>query len=112
MSPPAIYNVTVTCGNLTVLPSTLPNVLQGTSYSSTLSVPNGLPPYIFKVTSGALPANMNLVNATIAGYPHLLSRAPMTSQSPRRTAMVASAFKRDQIVVTPTTPGITFNPLF
>lgn len=56
-----------------ISPSTLPNALQGTSYSQTLTAVCGASPLSWQVTSGALPPGLSLDEGTgiISGTPTL-----------------------------------------
>src|SRR6266851_10050934 len=44
------------CPPITISPSTLPNATQNSPYNASLGAAGGTPPYIFTVSSGALPA--------------------------------------------------------
>ena len=59
------------CPVITVNPATLPNGNVGTAYSQTVSGSGGTAPYLFAVTSGALPTGLLLNGATgaITGTP-------------------------------------------
>ncbi|HEX7676519.1 MAG TPA: ice-binding family protein, partial [Thermoanaerobaculia bacterium] len=52
-------DVSLCCDPLTVDPPTLPGGTSGTAYNQTITASGGLPPYIFTIISGALPAGLN-----------------------------------------------------
>lgn len=65
-------NLTLTVGaaSLTVTPTTLPDVLAGTTFSQQMQATGGQGGYTFAVTSGALPAGVALSSAgVLAGRP-------------------------------------------
>ena len=49
--------------------SPLPNAIQGSVYSQTLSASGGLAPYYWRIASGALPSGLGFVNSPITGLP-------------------------------------------
>jgi hypothetical protein len=51
-------DVSLCCDPLTVDPPTLPWGTPGTAYSQTITASGGLPPYIFTIISGSLPAGL------------------------------------------------------
>ena len=59
----------VSCGNITVSPSTLLNGLTSISYTQTLSAIGGTGSYTFSAPSGSLPAGLNLSGNMILGTP-------------------------------------------
>jgi hypothetical protein len=70
------------CSPMIICPvvSTLPTATQGTAYSLPLSVLGGTGPYTFSITTGALPAGLNLNTTTglISGTPTTLQSATFT----------------------------------
>ena len=80
-----IYTYTLTCGGqesgfatltvgkptLAITTSSLANGTVGTAYSQTLTASNGIAPYTWSITSGALPAGLSLATGTgiISGSP-------------------------------------------
>ncbi len=60
-----------TCPIVTVNPATLPNGVQGTPYSQTVTATGGVSPYVFSLSSGALPTGLMLNPNTglISGSP-------------------------------------------
>jgi len=63
--------LTISPGALGISTSSLPNAQVGAAYSTTLSAAGGVTPYTWTLTSGTLPAGLNLNNSsgTIAGMP-------------------------------------------
>ena len=59
----------VTCGSITISPTTLLNGLTGVSYAQTLSATGGTGSYAFSLTSGTLPAGLSLSGNLIVGIP-------------------------------------------
>lgn len=59
------------CPFISLFPSVLPNGSPGVSYSQTLIATNGVSPYTFAVTGGALPTGLTLdpVSGVISGIP-------------------------------------------
>jgi uncharacterized protein YhjY with autotransporter beta-barrel domain len=64
------YTVNIGANILTVLPASLPNGLNGTPYSQTITASGGTGPYTFVVSSGALPAGLSLSSGgVLSGTP-------------------------------------------
>jgi hypothetical protein len=64
------YTVHIGDNILTVLPASLPNGLNGTPYSQTITASGGTGPYTFVVSSGALPAGLSLSSGgVLSGTP-------------------------------------------
>ena len=64
------YTVHIGANILTVLPASLPNGMNGTPYSQTISASGGTGPYTFVVSSGALPAGLSLSSGgVLSGTP-------------------------------------------
>lgn len=59
--------LTVAPTTLTVLTSSLPSTVVGSTYATNLSIAGGVAPYTCTVKSGALPAGLTLNNCQIAG---------------------------------------------
>src|SRR6185503_803747 len=62
------------CPFITLTPATLPPAIPGIPYSQTILATGGSPPYIFTVSSGALPPGLTLnqtadATAVISGTP-------------------------------------------
>jgi hypothetical protein len=65
-----IYTLVVACPVITLAPPTLPAGTTGVAYSQTITASGGTGPYVFTVTSGALPAGLTLTPAgVVAGTP-------------------------------------------
>jgi hypothetical protein len=62
----------IACPIITVNPATLPNGAVGTAYNQTVSASGGTSPYVFSISSGALPGGLLLNAATgaITGTPN------------------------------------------
>src|SRR5262249_5228090 len=58
------YTLTINCPTITINPASLPNGTTGTAYSQTLNVTPAGGNYSYAVTSGGLPAGLNLNPAT------------------------------------------------
>ncbi len=66
----ATVNVSVNCNTLTITPLTLQNGATARAYSQNLVANGGTAPYLFVVTSGALPAGLTLAtNGLLSGIP-------------------------------------------
>jgi len=65
------YTVTISCIPIAISPSTLPNGIVGIAYDQTVTASGGTAPYVYSVSSGALPGGLNLDSATgqISGTP-------------------------------------------
>ncbi|HTV35371.1 MAG TPA: putative Ig domain-containing protein [Xanthobacteraceae bacterium] len=64
------YSIAVGTASLTLLPTTLPAVTEGTSYSQTITAEGGTAPYTFSVSSGSLPSGLTLSSAgLLSGTP-------------------------------------------
>jgi hypothetical protein len=63
--------VNIGCPTITLSPSTLPDGTVGTAYDQTVTATGGAAPYIYSVSSGALPDGLNMDPATgqISGTP-------------------------------------------
>jgi hypothetical protein len=58
------YTLTANCPNMSINPSSLPNVAAGASYNQTVSVSNGNQPYTYSISSGTFPPGLNLNTST------------------------------------------------
>ena len=67
----ADLSISVIQGILSITNKGLSNAAQGVAYSTTLQAAGGVPPYTWSISSGALPANLNLNPSTgaITGTP-------------------------------------------
>ncbi|WP_338679377.1 putative Ig domain-containing protein [Janthinobacterium sp. TB1-E2] len=69
-SAPATVTITVGTPSVTLAPTTVPAATVGTAYSQTLTAANGLAPYTYAISAGALPTGVTLSNAgLLAGTP-------------------------------------------
>nr|WP_314607725.1 putative Ig domain-containing protein [uncultured Janthinobacterium sp.] len=71
-SAPATVTITVGGPTITIAPSTVPAATLGTTYSQSVTAANGIAPYTYAISAGALPAGVSLNTATGA-----LSGTPM-----------------------------------
>ncbi|PJJ19003.1 uncharacterized protein YhjY with autotransporter beta-barrel domain [Janthinobacterium sp. 67] len=71
-SAPATVTITVGGPTITIAPSTVPAATLGTTYSQNVTAANGIAPYTYAISAGALPAGVSLNTATGA-----LSGTPM-----------------------------------
>ena len=89
-----LTNASVSTGSLAVTTTSLPNGQVGTAYSATLGATGGTSPYTWSLTSGTLPAGLNLsasgvisgtptasVNATALTFKVTDSSSPVQTQS-------------------------------
>ncbi|MFN7973831.1 MAG: Ig domain-containing protein [Acidobacteriota bacterium] len=67
------YDLTIAlCGNITVLPATLPDGVFSVPYSQFITAVGGTPPYTFAVTAGVLPPGLSLTpGGLLSGTPTL-----------------------------------------
>ncbi|MEA2166099.1 MAG: hypothetical protein QOK37_4226 [Thermoanaerobaculia bacterium] len=91
------------CPIITVNPASLPNGTVGTPYNQTVSASGGTPPYVFSLSSGALPTNLILNSATgaITGTPTTAGTYTFTITATDATGCSGSR----QYTVTITSPG-------
>src|SRR5450830_241167 len=70
-SAPATVTITISAPSITIAPSTLSAATVGAAYSRTLTPANGMAPYTYAVSAGALPAGLALDAATgvVSGTP-------------------------------------------
>jgi hypothetical protein len=89
----ASLSITVAQGSLIVTTTSLPNGAQGVPYSATLGAAGGTPPYTWSVTSGTLPAGLNLDpnSGIISGTPTTPGASPITVQVTDAQSNLASA---------------------
>jgi len=76
------YTVNIGTASLTLNPTTLPAAVVGRSYRQTLTVVGGTAPYVFTITTGALPAGLTLNASTgvISGTPTAPGPVTFTAQ--------------------------------
>jgi hypothetical protein len=92
---------------LAVSTTSLPNASVGVPYGATLAASGGTPSYSWTLTSGALPAGLNITpNGAISGTPGALGHASFTlevTDSTAPTAMTAAATLSIVVGVAPLT---------
>lgn len=72
------YSVVVS-GSLTLSPSSLPSVQEGTAYSETITASGGVGPYDFTVSAGSLPPGLTLnLNGALSGTLSTAGTYPFT----------------------------------
>ncbi len=75
----------ITTPDIVILDGTLPQATAGVSYTHTIQVVDGVPPFTFSVTAGSLPAGLSLEPGT-----GKISGVPITAGSGSFTVTVAS----------------------
>src|SRR5258706_3496456 len=107
---------------LVITTSSLPNGQLGVSYSSTLKAASGITPYVWSLTSGALPTGLTLNSASgaITGTPTIAvsstpltfkvtdSSSPALTQSANFTLTIASS-SNITVSLSPKRAGLTLN---
>ncbi|MBW3497584.1 putative Ig domain-containing protein [Janthinobacterium sp. NKUCC08_JDC] len=69
-SAPATVTITVGAPTVTVAPATVPGAAIGAAYSQSISAANGLAPYAYAISAGALPAGLSLSSTgVLSGTP-------------------------------------------
>lgn len=101
-----VFTVAPVCPAITVNPATLPNGVVGTAYSEVLTATGGTAAYSFAVTSGALPAGLNLAAGVISGTPTATAVANFTITATDTHGCTGTR----SFTLTPTCPVITVNP--
>ncbi|MCU7647184.1 putative Ig domain-containing protein [Pseudomonas piscis] len=82
-SSPATVTLTINAPTLVITPASFTNGTVGTAYSTTLSTSGGSAPYAYSITSGSLPAGLNLnpSTGTISGTPSASGSSNLTITS-------------------------------
>lgn len=95
------------CPVITVNPATLPPGVIGTPYSQTISAVGGTAPYVFTVTSGALPngLTLNLNTGVLSGTPTTPGQFNFTITASDSLSCPGS---RPYSIVIPVVPGCPF----
>ncbi|PHV46741.1 hypothetical protein CSQ91_28270, partial [Janthinobacterium sp. BJB301] len=69
-SAPATVTITVGAPSITVAPATVPGAAIGAAYSQSISAANGLAPYTYSISAGALPSGLSLSSGgVLSGTP-------------------------------------------
>ena len=106
-SDPATF--TIVPAPLVINTTSLPNGLLNVSYSQSLSASGGIPPYTWSITSGSLPAglNLNAFSGTLAGTPTSSGSFTFTIRVQDSAQPMASASKQFTLAVQNPVPAIT-----
>jgi hypothetical protein len=99
------------CPIITVNPATLPNGSVGTAYSQTVSASGGTSPYLFSVSSGALPTGLilNSASGAITGTPTTAGTFTFTITATDANGCTGSRLYTITIA-SPGCPAITLSP--
>lgn len=83
-------SITVAAPVLTLTPTTLPNPVISTSYTQAVSAADGIAPYTYVVTAGALPPGLSLSSAgDLTGTPTAAGSFPFTITATDSTGVTA-----------------------
>ena len=79
-------------GSLSISPSLLPSALLNTAYSQTVTASDGVSPYTYEVSAGALPAGLSLdvLSGLISGTPNTDSTYSFTIKATDSNANIGS----------------------
>jgi hypothetical protein len=85
--------LTITIANPVVITTTvLPTATSGTAYSALVEAAFGVPPYVFTLTAGALPATLSLATSgAVTGMPAAIGHISPTSRTRRTRCPTASS---------------------
>jgi hypothetical protein len=98
------------CPIITVNPATLPNGAVGTAYSQTVSASGGTSPYVFSISSGALPTGLLLNSAgAITGTPTAAGTFTFTITARDANGCFGSRLY-DITIASPGCPAILLSP--
>jgi len=99
------------CPIITVNPASLPNGAVGTAYSQTVSASGGTAPFVFSISSGALPAGLilNGVTGAITGTPTAAGTSTFTITATDATGCFGSRLY-DLTIATTGCGVITLSP--
>ncbi len=97
------------CSTITVIPTTTPAATTGTAYSQTITATGGTGPYIFTVSTGALPAGITLTSAgVLSGTP--TAAASSTFEITATAGTCTGKMSYTLVVNNPACPTITVSP--
>jgi hypothetical protein len=99
------------CGTIIVNPATLPNGTVGTAYNQTVTASGGTAPYVFAISSGALPTGLLLNSATgaITGTPSAAGTFTFTITATDASGCFGSRLY-EITIASPGCPAITLSP--
>lgn len=101
------YSLEVLAPTVTVTPTTLANPTAGVAYSQTLTATGGVPGYSFSLSTGALPAGINLSSTgTLSGTPTAVGNYIFTVTATDANAQSGS--RAYSVTVAP--PTLTLSP--
>lgn len=108
-----VFSMTVTGPPLSIVTTTLGNGTVGTPYSGSVQATGGIPPYVFGVLTGSLPAGLALAaDGTISGTPTAPGSANFTVQvADAAVNPQGKATKAFSITVVVNPPAITTTSL-
>nr|WP_269800651.1 putative Ig domain-containing protein [Janthinobacterium sp. 64] len=111
-SAPASVTITVSPPAITVTPGTLPAATVGTAYSRTVAAANGMAPYAYAVSSGALPTGLSLDTATgvLSGTPTAGGTFNFTVRATDSSAGNGPYVGAQAYTLTVATPTISITP--
>jgi len=111
----ASFSIVALASPLTITTSTLPRGTQGTAYSQMLQASGGTPAYTWAITSGSLPAGLNLAATTgmISGSPSASGTSTFVASvsdngNPVQTRSITTSITTATAAQTPTGPGTTW----
>jgi hypothetical protein len=95
-----IFSVTIQPATLSITTTTAANGVVNSSYSQTLSATGGTTPYSWSITSGYLPAGLNLSSGgTISGAPTVIGTSTFTVQVTDSASPANSATRSFSIII-------------
>ena len=99
----AALSITISAAPLSVVTTSLPTGVDGSSYSTTLQAAGGVSPYTWSVTTGSLPAGLTLAASTgvISGTPTASSATFTVTATDSETPTAQTATKQLTITVNP-----------
>ena len=96
------------CPVITVSPATMPAATVGTAYSQTVTASGGASPYVYSVSTGALPAwaTLNASTGVISGTPNAVTSATFTLTATDANGCTGGL----SYTIAPSCPAITIAP--